>query len=516
MYFNNKDRKTNIFKASIVSTICSVLNICMGFLYRTVFLFFLSAEYLGINGLFTNVLSLLSLGELGITSAITFRFYQPIKDENIEKVGELMNFFKSVYRIILLAMLGVGLAMLPLINHLVADPSEVPPEVNLRFIYILFLLQTTSTYMFSYKQTMLTVDQNQHVFSACQTIINLIKYGSQIVVLYLFQNYTLSLALGITATVTSNFVVSAWVAVKYKEVFKITRNLPIEEKRAIYNDTKASMCHKIGGTVLSSTDNIILTKFVSLTIVGIYSNYSLISSSLIAVLNQLFCSFTASIGNAYVDLSRRKFYVMYLRMINFNFWVVGVITSLLYLLIDDFICIWLGNAYLLDSSTVAVLAVQLYIEMIRLISNSFVSATGLFVKDKIRPLIEASLNVVISIVAVKLIGIQGVFLGTIISHILTVTWREPYLLYKYVFNKGVNIYWKLLFVYIVSTLCFVLGFKILFHYVRFDLNVLGTIVKGLTIFLSYLILTALFCWKKSTFKYYYRMIKERLTKNVKS
>ena len=436
MYFNDNDRRANILKSSILSTGCSVINIILGFAYRTIFLFFLSAEYLGINGLFTNVLSLLSLAELGITSAITFRFYQPIKDENIEKVGELMNFFRLVYRVIMIFIFTIGLILLPFISHLIGDPSEIPSDVNLQLVYILFLVQTASTYMFSYKQTMLTVDQKQYVFSAFQTFINILKYSSQIIVLFAKKNYTYSLAIGISVTIISNFFISLWVTQKYKEVFKIKNQLQKNERKLIFIDTKASMYHKIGGTVLTSTDNIVLTKFVSLAVTGIYSNYSLITNSLTVLLNQVLCSFTSSIGNAFVDLPQKKFYEMYQRMIYMNFWIVGLVTSLLYLLINDFMLIWLGRGYILDEITVGILCFQFYLEMIRLISLSFVNATGLFVKDRFRPLIEAIINLTVSIIAVKFMGIAGVFAGTIISHVVTVTWREPYLLYKHIFSNS--------------------------------------------------------------------------------
>lgn len=510
MYFNNNDRKSNIFKSSVMSAGCSIINVIMGFAYRTIFLLFLSAEYLGINGLFTNVLSLLSLAELGITSAITYRFYKPINNEDIEKVGQLMNFFKHVYRSIMIFIFVLGLSLLPFIDKLVADPSEVPADVNLQLVYLLFLVQTASTYLFSYKQTMLTVDQKQYTFSIFQTGVNLLKYLSQIIVLFVLKKYTVSLAIGISVTIVLNFFVSLWVETKYKKVFQVKSQLTKEEKKSIFIDTKASMYHKIGGTVLTSTDNIVLTKFISLAITGIYSNYSLITSSLTTLLNQLFCSFTASIGNAYVDLMYDKFYEMYRRMINLNFWIVGLTTSLLYLLIDDFIYIWLGKGFELDSITVIVLCSQFYIEMIRLTSISFVNATGLFVKDKIRPLIEAVLNLVISIIAVKLIGIPGVFLGTIISHFVTVTWREPYLLYKYIFKNNVVTYWKSFAVHAILTICFIASFKIMFSSLLSNTTILVWILKVIIIAAAYCLISIIIFARNDIFMYYKKLIIERV------
>ena len=510
VYFNSRDRKTNILRSSAVSTGCSGVNILMGFLYRTVFLHFLSASYLGINGLFTNVLTLLSLAELGITSAITFRFYQPIKDENIEQVGRLMNFFRSVYRVILLVIIALGLALLPVIDHLVADPSEVPADVNLRFVYILFLIQTASTYMFSYKQTMLTVDQNQHIFSLCQTGISFLRYLAQIAVLFAWQDYTITLVTGIGTTILLNFIVSFWVSRRYARVFEVKEKLPKEEQSGIFKDTRAVLCHRVGGTVLTSTDNIVLTKFVSLAVTGIYSNYSLITTSLTTLLNQVFGSFIASIGNAFVDLPRERFLEMYRRLINLNFWVVGLVTALLYLLIDDFMGIWLGSGYVLDAVTVAVIAVQFYLDMTRIISTCFTNATGLFVRDKARPLIKAALNIVISIAAVKMIGIPGVFLGTIISDIVTVTWREPYLLYRYVFKTGVGAYWKDFTLQTCVSAAIILLLKLLCARFLPVSNIFIWIVKGMLIFLVYVLVTAAVYSRSGIFRYYLQLAEARL------
>lgn len=460
--FNQESRTQNVLKASFIGTSCNLINTILGFVYRTIFIQILSSNYLGINGLFTNILQILSFADLGISTAIVYRFYEPISRNDVKKVGQLMNFFKKVYISVALVILLVGLCLLPFLNFFIKDTTEVPEDINLQMVYLLFLFQTLSSYLFVYKQTILSADQKQYIASLIQTLITFVRYVLQVLILITTHKYIWTLVISILLNLILNFIFSEWVSHMYKAVFSIKESISKSEKRQIFNDTKATLCHKIGGTVLSSTDNIVLSRYVGIMATGLYSNYNMILSSLSVVMNQVFGSFTSSLGNAHVKQDIEQKYASYRRLLFGNLWITGVCTVCLYNLLNDFIIIWVGSDMLLDKLTVTVLCIQFFVETARIISMSYTNGCGLFVKDKIRPIIEATINLIVSIVMTKLFGIAGVFIGTIVSHLCTVFWREPYLLYKYEFDKGMKEYWKYYFVSAASTIVICVAFSQLF------------------------------------------------------
>lgn len=422
--------------------VCRILDIALGLGYRYLFLKTLSIEYLGINSLFTNVLGVLSLAELGIANSIVYRLYEPISREDVDRVGELMAFFRHAYLLIGLVITLIGLAITPFLKFLIKDASEIPADVNLYVVFLLFLLQSSSSYLFAYKLTLLIADQKQYLHSVVITVITVIRYAIQFFILIATRDYTLTLVSGIAVTIILNWAFSLWVSRKYRSVFQVTSRLCKQDRKAIYKDTSAAMLHKIGGTVLSSTDNILLSKFIGLAVTGIYANYSMIISSVFGVINTFFSGFTSSLGNAHAVLDKDSRYELYRRSLFINLFIVGLTTVCIFGLIDDFLLVWLREAYFLEESVVILLSISYYLNGARIISCSYTTACGLFVRDRIRPIIEATLNLVISIVALKIIGIGGIFLGTIISSLLTVFWREPLLLYRYAFERSVGEYWK--------------------------------------------------------------------------
>lgn len=460
--FNQQSRTENVVKIALISEVCTILNLIFGFVYRSIFLYVLSAEYLGLNGLFLQVLQVLSLADLGIAGAITFRFYKPIKNNDVVQVGRLMNFFKFVYRIICLVILSVGLSILPFIKMFIKDPSEIPADVNIYFVYVLFLFQSASTYMFAYKQTLLVADQRQYTVSFFQMISNFLKQCLQTAFLLITKNYNMTLAINIITTVLGNFIVSCYVTKKYRPVFAVKEKLSKVEQKEILHDTKACMFHKVGGVVLNSTDNLIASKLVGLISVGLYSNYSLIIGNLTTLATQLLSNITASLGNMYASLKREERYTVYMKLIFVNLWFASTLTVCLYVLIDPFISLWVGDSMLLNKLTVVFLVIKFYLSLTRQVNMSYTSASGLFVKDIYRPFVEASINLILSIFFVTKIGLAGIFLGTIISELATVIWREPYLVFKHDFKRSPARYIAFQISFFAITLCMCGVFEYIF------------------------------------------------------
>ena len=512
--FNHESRTKNVLKASFVGATCNLLNTILGFIYRTIFIQILSSNYLGINGLFSNILQILSFADLGISTAIVYRFYEPISKNDIAKVGQLMNFFKKVYMSVATVILVVGVSLLPFLNFFIKDSGEIPQDINLQVVYLLFLLQTLSSYLFVYKQTILSADQKQYVASLIQTFITLIRYIFQVLILVATHKYIWTLVSSILLNLLFNFLFSEWVSHTYKEVFNVKESISKEEKKQIFDDTKATLCHKIGGTVLNSTDSIILSRYVGIVATGLYSNYSMILSSLSSVLNQVFGSFTSSLGNAHVEQNKEQKYISYRRLLFGNLWITSICTVCLYNLLNDFIIVWVGTDMLLDELTVTVLCIQFFMETARIISLSYTNGCGLFVRDKIRPLIEAAINLVVSVVMANLLGVAGVFIGTIASHCCTVFWREPYLLYKYEFKKSIKEYWEYYGTAAILTL--IMSFLIRKSMTNMVLlrvdNLLMWIFKAISVLVLSNVFLVILLHRNLDFKFFFCLIKGKFIK----
>lgn len=470
--FNENNRISNSIKTSFWGVLKSAFDIALGFAYRTFFINVLSAEYLGLNGVFSNLLQVLSLAELGLTTAIVYRFYKPIGGGDFVQVGKLMNYLKKVYRHIALFILCAGLLLTPFLNFFINDSATIPSDINIYFIYLLFLLNTVSSYLFVYKQTIISADQRGYIIATVGLLTSIIRYSVQLVILFIYKDYSATLLASVTINIVSNYIFSSWAVKNYKDVFGVKDELSSEEKNEIINDTKAVMLHKVGATVKLSTDSIILSKFVGLISAGIYSNYSMIISGLQTVMGQLLGNFVSSIGNAHVKLSKEENYVIYKKLLFIDLWLSSVAGVCTYLLLNDFIVLWIGKEYLFDKYTLIMLCLQFYIFISRQINISYTNGCGLFSRDRYRPIVEASINLVLSIVGVKIWGIVGVFAGTVVSSALTVFWREPYILYKEEFKQPVGEYWVTYF----GFLFFSIVFCILGDFIKFRLFTIDSFI----------------------------------------
>lgn len=440
--FNQESRKKNAIKLSSMGIIEQLVSNLMAFIYRTVFIYLLSAEYLGISGLFANIIQVFSLTELGIGSVITYRLYQPIKENDVEKAAALIKFFRNFYVILSVVILVIGTGLMPILPYIIKDAQNLPPDINLRVIYLLYVFQSATSYMLASNQILLDADQKGYIRQAMQMLGTSIRYVIQIFVLFLTRNYTLVLTISILWGILCNAVINVYVRKKYKVVFSEKSKLHIHEIKSIFKDTLAMMCHRVGAIVVTSTDNIIMSMFVGTISVGIYSNYYMIIQIVQNVMNSLLGGFTSSIGNYSVSASKEDNYKLYTRLRFANLWISSFCTVSLFLLLDPFIKnVWGGEEMLFAKSVVVVLCVNFFVFSSRVVNGSFGNAVGLFVYDKMRPLFEAGINLVVSVFLAQKMGVVGIFIGTAVSALLTVWWREPYLLHKKIFVKELKEYY---------------------------------------------------------------------------
>lgn len=506
MEFNEKSRKLNSLLASGAGMLNQLIQLVGNFAYRTIFLMVLSKEYLGINGLFSNVLQIFSLAELGIGSAILYNMYGAFANQEQEKIGQLLKFYKRIYSLLALLVLGIGIAFYPFLGMIV-NVQEIPSDVSLPVVYFLFVLNSVASYLFVYKQSLLTADQREHTVTLFTSLVTILTYVIRIAVLLISGDYVLVLGAGIVLTLAMNWAFSLWITKRYRAVFEVKTQLPVSERREIYKSTRGLMCHKIGTVVVTSTDNIVISKFVSLAAVGLYSNYGTLVSAITRVGISLINGMLPSIANYTSTASTEDTYRMLKRILLVNMWLASWTSVCLYALLNPFITQWLGEEYLLSVSVVAVVCFQHYLQTARLSVNNFVYSAGLFMRDKLRPLVESAVNLVVSIVLAKQYGIIGVFIGTVVSGLCTYFWREPYLLFKEHLKRSSMGYWWIQLKWFLLTVALSVGLSALFSLLPNGIGWLLLRFALAAILPNCVIL--LFCFRSEEFAYLWNYVSSR-------
>lgn len=422
-----KNTVLNFLSKSFVVILSTVLS----FISRTIFIKVLGNSYLGVNGLLSNILMMLSLSELGIGTAITFSLYKPIAENNKEGIKALMHFYKNAYRVIGIFVFVLGLILMLFLDYLVPDPGNV---TNLKLIFIIYVVNSTLSYFITYKNTLLIADQKEYLLLKSNTFFSILNIVLQIVSLILFRNYIIYLLVNVVVSFIQRVYVNYYITQLYsylndKEYDKLDKS----ELRTIIVNVKAMIYHKIGDYCINGTDNIIISMFHQIISVGIYSNYNLIFTSVNSFIGMIYSSMTASMGNFIASESDERKLEIY-KVIDFiGFWLYGLSAVCFYNLITPFITLWIGSENLLSNSILIVLVINNYMVGMRVPLFTIKTAAGIYDQDKFVPMIQSVVNLVVSVVLIKNIGLIGVFLGTLVSGLVPSLYR-PYIVYKEVFK----------------------------------------------------------------------------------
>lgn len=419
---------------SYFSMIASIL---LQFISRTVFIHYLGEGYLGVNGLFSNVLGVLSFAELGIGTAINFSLYKPVAEHNTEKIKAYMHYYKIAYRIIALIVTLLGLVLVPFLSILINDPGDIG---NITTYYLIYLFNTVSSYFVSYKYSLVNAEQKNYVYTNINLIISFTTSVAQIISLIIWQNFLIYLLVATFIGVFQKIFISLFFNKMYpflsdKNVEKLTYN----EKETLFIKIKALVIHKIGDVSVHQTDNIIVSSFISTKTVGVLSNYNLLINTVSGCINVLFNSVTGSLGNMVAIESKEFQYSIFKKYRFIGFWLYGFSSIALAILMTPFIHLWIGERMLIDDFTVNLLVLDHYMIGHRICLNNIKSASGLYEPDKYVALIQALVNLITSIILVKLIGLPGVFIGTLIQGIIS-TVSKPILSYKTMFGVSSKFY----------------------------------------------------------------------------
>lgn len=445
-----KSRTEYSTRNTTVAMLARILAILAGFVTRIVFTHTLRQEYVGINGLFSDILNILSLSELGVGVAITYALYRPISEGDIEKQKSLMRMFRNFYMAVAAIVLTGGLMVIPFMDILIKNQ----PQINhLIFIYLLYLLNSVLSYLMVYKRTLIDAHQLSYIGIMYNTTALLLQDILQIVILITARNFILYVLAGIICTILNNMAISKkaermYPYLKEKEV----QELPLQEKKKIYQDIRAMLMHKFGSVIVNNTDNLLLSSLVGITSNSLYSNYYLIIGSIRQVLSQMFFGIAASVGDLGTEENPERVKKIFEASFFVGQWIFGLTAICTFEVIDLIVGLCFGENYVFSRDITFILCLNFYLMGMRQVSMVFRNALGIFWYDRYEPVAEAFINLVVSVLLGISIGTVGIFWGTAISTITTSLWIEPYVLYKYRLKSSAGTYFFHLGLYTSVTL----------------------------------------------------------------
>lgn len=492
-------RTKNSIKNIYMSIITQIVITLLGFISRKVFLNSLGTEYLGINGLLTNVLSMLSLVEGGIGTSIIYNLYKPLAEDDEPKIIALIQLYKKLYGILAVVIFILSMGLYPLLGVLIKGGTNIS---FLGFVYFIFVIKNVISYLNAHKWSLINADQKGYVLVKYNLIFNIVTTISKIIVLKISQNYILYLVIELLIFIIQNIWNGNVVNRRYPYI-KDSKKYKVDSdtKENLITNVKAIFLHNIGTYCVFGTDNLLISSLISLKTVGLYSNYTLIISQLASLLTPILNGIGASVGNLIATESKEKSYEIFNVTYFINFWIYSICSITLYNLIEPFINWIFGEGLLLNKLSLILILCNFYLTGLRTSINIFKSKAGIFSPDKYIPLLEAAINLVASLILTKYLGLAGIFLGTTISTISIPIWTQSKLVYNKIFDKSVFEYFKKYFIYLILTLVCALITIELCSLIVITNEFLSLIVKGIVCVVVPSIIYLVLFFNTKEFKY---------------
>ncbi len=502
----NENRKIKSAKNAVFGVVYQVVNLILSFVCRTFLIKKLGSEILGINSLYGNILTLLSLAELGISNIMLIKIYKPVAEDDTEKVAQYINFYKRVYNIIALVIFVVGMVLVPFLHLIVSNDIGISNK-DLIIYYLIFLLNTVVSYFIVYKQAVLNANQKFYVIKIFNFVNLIVQSALRIVVLFVFPNYKLYLILDCVVTLVTNIILNIYIDKKYPYLRSTKAMITKEEQKEVMTNVKDTFLYKLGGVLIGNTDSIIISVVLGTTLVGYMSNYNLVITAVNGIISIIISAIYASVGNLAVSGSPEQSNKVFNVTLGIFHYMAAFCAITMFCTFNNFITIWLKDPqYILGLDTVIAICCNFYLMTAITPIYIFRENYSLFKKAKYYFLIAALVNLVSSIVLAKFLGLTGVVLGTILCRLTTVVILEPPYLYKTVFKKSSKSYFlRQLVMMIVSAAAAAICIMVcnLFSY-----TVLNFFIKAL---ICFAVVTILFVFAFCTtpeFKYIINMIKE--------
>ncbi len=441
------ERTKNTIRNIVFGFGFKIINIILPFISRTTILYVLGSKYLGLSSLFSSILSFLCLAELGMGSAMVFSMYKPIANGDNETICALLNLYKKFYRIIGCVIFGLGVLVLPFLHLIIKD--EVPADVNIYVLYIIYLLNAVLSYwLFAYKSAIIQAYQRNDIESKIGSVIAPLSYIFMLGTLFITKNYYGYIIWLPIFTIVTNVVRLIYVNKKFPKLIpngKVNKEL----KSSIWKKMIALIGTKLNTVVLNAADNIVMSIFLGLTVIAMYGNYYYVMSSIIGFLGICYSAMTAGLGNSLQTETLEKNYRDFEKFSFMNSWLVGWCTVCLVCLYQPFMLLWTGEKLMFSFPIVLQFALYFYIYQIRKIPITYKDAGGIWWEDRFRPYVCMVVNLVLNIVLVQIIGISGIILSTVFSLVVSIPW-ENYTIFKYIFKCSSKKYYIKMFIYLLT------------------------------------------------------------------
>jgi len=419
----------------------------LSFLSRTVFIHSLGVEYLGVNALFTSVLAMISLTEAGIGASITYQLYKPVAADDRPRILGLMRLYRRAYAAIALVVLALGLLMLPLLPYVVRDTGVE----HLELVYVLFVLNTALPYFFIHRHSFLNVNQKNYIVTLSFTCATVLATVLKILVLLRTGDYIpyLLVDFGITLAATIGVAIAAGRMYPY---LRSKDAAPIDPgtKRELVTNVKAILLQNVGSYFIFGAESLVISSFVSVVAVGLYSNYKMLIEISRNFIYQVSNNLYHSVGNLVAQESRERIYAVFRGMQLMNFWLYSCAAIMLYAVIEPFIRAWIGDAYVMEAAVPALLLLLFFERGMRNAVATVKTTAGIFREDRYAPLLQAAVTLGGAVALAGPLGISGVFLGSLIGALAIPFWLTPYWVYRKVFKLPLRRYFAVYARYVVA------------------------------------------------------------------
>lgn len=436
-FLQENSRTTNTLFNFASSVGGELLTIVISFVVRTVFIHTLGKQYLGINGLFSNILSMLSLAEFGVGAAIIFKLYDPIAKDDRHRIAVLMKFYKTIYRYIGLVVLLIGLCLIPFLPLLVKDYDRLAQmNINAVFIFLLYLFKTVSTYLFfAYKSAIVKAHQKEYILTLVSYFFTIATAVVQIVLLLIYPNFMIYVGISVADVIIRNIVFAKISDRMFPYINEPTTD-KVEKKEflGLLKDCSALFIYRLNGVVLKATDNIVLSIFRGLEMVGMYSNYYIFYTTVNTLYTKIYNSVSHSLGNLHTTGNLEHEYRVY-KAVNLITAILGGTAGVgLAVCMDEFVLLWIGEAWVIPQPFSILMGIEAATLAFRIAISRYRSTMGLFQQAMYRPIFGMVINLVVSVILVRNWGICGVLVGTIVADWLTIMWYDPLIIHKYGFK----------------------------------------------------------------------------------
>lgn len=434
-------RTGNSIKNSGATIFGRAATLVMEFVLRTVLIKTLGIEYGGVSSLFTDILQVLSLMELGLGSAIVFALYKPLAQQDFSRINALMHFYKTAYNMIAAGVFLLGLCFIPFLNAIVTDVPNIKEDI--RVIFMLYVAASSCSYLVVYKETLIRASQQSRVAVRIEMTVQIIFMGLESLALFLFHEYMIYLVLRVVTYLVRNLLISREVKKRFPQVnFGSKERLGEKDRQKLMRDIGAMALYKVSGVVLNGTDSIIISAFLSTSMVGIMGHFRMLSNCITNLTNKVWAAVLPSVGNLAAVDRENKQYRVFMKANFASYLFSGFCSIAMFHLMNPLVTVWLGAEYTVSTATAFAIAFNIYLFLTILPFQTFRDANGLFVQGKYRPVIMSVINIVLSLLLVKPWGLFGVLIATPISRVATQTWFDPYVVYKHVFKRSPAPYYR--------------------------------------------------------------------------